>query len=76
MARSTTIAQSYFNNLKKQFASNQYTIASLVESGVSVKSKCNKSPVFFQLLQENVDSPGMLTELQRDSVIDYLQYLS
>lgn len=75
MARSTSTAQIYFDNLKKQFAVNQYTVASNMEVGISSTPRCDKSPVFFTLLQENIDSPGLLTDLDRDYVTDYLQYL-
>lgn len=76
MSRSVVITQEYFDASKESFSVNQYTIAERMESGIPQKQKCNQSPIFFELLQQSIDSPGMLTPTQQGYVIDYLQYLS
>lgn len=75
MPRSNAVAQQYFDKIKKNFATNQYLIASDAQNGIVLKQKPNPSPAFFDLLQQNIDSPGLLTDNQRDSIIDFLLYL-
>ena len=76
MARSNSVALSYIANLEKQFSLREYNAADLMEQGTVIPDKPNKSPIYFQLLQRNIDSPNLLTDNQRDSIIDYLQFIA
>lgn len=75
MARSDATALSYFGRIKKDFAQNQYTIVDMAGKGLAVAAVQDPSPPFMNLLQINIDSPGLLTETERDYIIDYLEYL-
>jgi len=75
MPRSNSVALSYISNLEKNFSDKEYYCADEMAQGTDVNKKPNKSPIYFNILQKNIDSPNLLTDAQRDSIIDYLQFL-
>lgn len=70
MARTTEAAATYFANLKKDFATEQYLNASKAQRGLPFKKVVTQFPIFQQALQINEES-GTLTANERDSLIDY-----
>jgi len=72
MPRTDTTADSYISNLERSFATQVYEGAALRSRGIVNHVEYNVCfPIFDQALSDN-QQYGTLTDLQRDSIIDYL----
>lgn len=72
MPRTLISADAYITNIERNFAVQVYTGATLRSRGIAQPPCYNKLfPVFQNALDSN-SIYGALTELERDSIIDYL----
>lgn len=70
MARTQSVADQYILNLKRTFATQQFTIAEGYSTGIPVKDRPSDFPIFMQALLDN-SNYETLTDLERDQIIDY-----
>lgn len=72
MPRTLPAANTYISNLQLSFATEVYTNSLLRARGLNQPPEYNKNfPIFNQALSDNTEY-GTLSDLQRDSIIDYL----